>query len=93
MDQGRLVEAEQALRLTLKMRERALGAENPDTLESCYNLAVTLGGQKKYPEALLLAQRTETGRIKVLGGAHPMTYDSRKFRESIEAELKQQSAK
>jgi tetratricopeptide (TPR) repeat protein len=49
--QGRYEEVEGIYRQTLKLREKALGQEHPDTLTSMEKLAGVLEMQGKYEEA------------------------------------------
>ena len=48
---GKYIDAERMYRQTLELREKALGAEHPDTLTSMNNLAIVLDMQGKYEEA------------------------------------------
>ena len=52
--QGKYEEAERMHRQTLELREKALGAEHPDTLASMNNLAIALRSQGKFEEASAL---------------------------------------
>ncbi|KAI0198364.1 Tetratricopeptide repeat-domain-containing protein [Astrocystis sublimbata] len=50
-NQGRYEQAETMYRETLKLREKVLGRENPDTLTSMNNLAGVLRDLGKHEEA------------------------------------------
>ena len=64
------------LRQTLARREKVLGPEHPDTLESINNLASVLNSQGKYEEAEAMHRQTLAGCEKVLGHEHPDTLTS-----------------
>jgi len=55
---GRYNEAEQINRRALKVREKVLGREHPDTLASVNNLALVLQSQGKYEEAGLQTNKS-----------------------------------
>ena len=77
LDQGRSKEAGQECRAVLAAREHTLGPEHPDTLKSCYNLAVSMQDQPaKNHEARAYAQRAFAGRLKLFGKDHPLTQKS-----------------
>ena len=59
--------AEKALRLT----ERTLGKDHPDTLGSVNNLAFLYKAQGRYGEAEPLLRRALEARERVLGKDHP----------------------
>ncbi|KAG1668517.1 hypothetical protein FOA52_012111 [Chlamydomonas sp. UWO 241] len=73
---GRPVESELLYRHELAGRERVLGMEHPDTLNSVSNLANALQFQGKLVEAGPLYQRALAGSEKVLGAEHPITLSS-----------------
>ena len=64
--QGKYDEAEKLPRQTLKLREKLLGKEHPNTLDSMNYLAIVLGRQGKYGEAEKLHRQTLQLREKVL---------------------------
>ena len=57
----------------LKLRERVLVLEHPDTLTSLYNLALCLEKQNKLEDAREFARHAMEGGRTVLGTAHPYT--------------------
>jgi hypothetical protein len=57
--------------------------EHPDTLQTCFNLAVCLRAEGKLEEANALAKRAADGGLKVLGPDHP---DTKKY-EKLQQEL------
>ena len=67
----------------LKLREKVLGPEHPDTLRTCFDLARCLRSESKVQEASMLAQRAADGARKVLGPEHP---DTKKY-EQLSQEL------
>jgi hypothetical protein len=71
--QGRYAEAETEYRATLKLQEKVLGLEHPDTLRSCFSLAVCLRSESQFQEATAFAQRAADGARKVLGPEHRNT--------------------
>ncbi|KFA68627.1 hypothetical protein S40285_09472, partial [Stachybotrys chlorohalonatus IBT 40285] len=73
---GKYAEAEQMRWQTLKLSEKVLGQEHPDTLTSMSNLANTLRNQGKYAEAEQMHRQTLKLREKVLGQEHPDTLTS-----------------
>ncbi|CAI6335436.1 unnamed protein product [Periconia digitata] len=74
--QGQLKKAEQLFLQAIETRERVLGDEHPETLNSRANLASTYRKQRRWKEAeKLLLQVTET-RERVLGAKHPSTLTS-----------------
>ena len=60
----------------LKIREKALGPEHPDTSVSLNNLAMLYHSMGAYDQALPLFQRALKIREKVLGPEHPATATS-----------------
>jgi tetratricopeptide (TPR) repeat protein len=73
---GKYQEAEQMYRQTLKLKEKALGKEHPNTFGSMNNLALVLDSQGKYEEAEQMHRRTLELMEKILGKEHPRTLDS-----------------
>ncbi|KAI4095768.1 MAG: hypothetical protein L6R37_007032 [Teloschistes peruensis] len=70
--------AEELFRQSVQGREKALGKEDVDTLDSKYWLAVTLHEQQKYPEAEELFRQSVQEREKVLGKDHVDTFKSKR---------------
>ena len=75
--EGKYAEAEAEYRAVLKLREKVLGPEHPDTLASRNNLAGALYGEGKYAEAEAEYRAVLKLREKVLGPEHPDTLLSR----------------
>jgi serine/threonine protein kinase len=73
---GLTSKAEPLLRRAVKIRQRALGPRNPDTLQSKYDLAELLTHEGHYPEAEKLCRETLDGRRSVLGPGHRDTLSS-----------------
>ncbi|KAA6408631.1 MAG: kinesin light chain [Lasallia pustulata] len=67
---GKYIEAEQMLQQALKLKEKALGKEHPDTLQIMNNLAVTLSIQCCYKEAGKMYLQALQLQEKVLGKEH-----------------------
>jgi tetratricopeptide (TPR) repeat protein/transcriptional regulator with XRE-family HTH domain len=57
--------------------DRLLGADHPDTLSACVNLAHAYRAAGRTSEAILLLERTLADRERILGGDHPDTLQSR----------------
>ncbi len=76
-NEQRYPEAEQLFRQSLQGREKVLGKEDVDTLDSKYRLALTLCRQQKYPEAVQLYRQSVQGREKVLDTKDVDTLDSK----------------
>lgn len=85
---GQSREAEPIHRHVVEIRPRVLGAEHPDLIASCSSLARCLEDQKKFPEALALMQRTETGSTKMFGPEHLYSKFPKKERERIKAAMR-----
>jgi hypothetical protein len=81
--QGRYSEAETEWRNVLTLREKVLGAQHPDTLQTCFNLASCLRAEGNGSEAKVFAQRAADGARKTLGPEHP---DAKKY-EQLREEL------
>ncbi|PVH68527.1 hypothetical protein DL98DRAFT_542347 [Cadophora sp. DSE1049] len=73
---GKYEEAENMHRQALRLRETALGKEDPSTLMSMNNLANTLSDKGVYEEAEQMHRQTLELREKVLGKEHPDTLSS-----------------
>lgn len=74
--QKKYVEAEAIFWQTLKAKERLLGKEHKETLQSAYRLACLLSQQTKYQEAEAIHRRTLETRGRVLGKEHVDTLKS-----------------
>src|SRR5260370_15163008 len=70
-DKGQYSDAERMFRVVLQERERVLGSEHPDTLETRNDLEVALYYGGKYAEAEAEARTLLAIRGKVLGPEHP----------------------
>ena len=68
---GRGLGDEEMQRRALKLREKVLSPEHPDTLTSMSNLARVLDSQGKYEVAEKMQRRALELREKVLGPEHP----------------------
>jgi len=73
---GKYQEAEQMHRQALELKEKVLGKEHPDTLNSMNSLANVLGNQGKYEETEQMNRQTLKLKEKVLGKEHLRTLDS-----------------
>jgi tetratricopeptide (TPR) repeat protein len=73
---GEYTTAESFLQLSLEIREKVLGREHPDTLNSVSKLGTVLSRQGKYDEAEALHRRALEGYEKALGREHPHTLTS-----------------
>jgi eukaryotic-like serine/threonine-protein kinase len=61
------------LQQSLEIRQRLLGAENPDTLRSMHSLSLVLERQGRYKEAEELDRQTIAAEQRILGPQHPNT--------------------
>ncbi|KAH8678794.1 hypothetical protein BGZ60DRAFT_446050 [Tricladium varicosporioides] len=97
-EDGRWIEAEDAITKVMKMKKRVLGEEHPDTLLSMGNLAVIYQNQGHFQEAGELELQVMETRKRALGEEHPntlismgnlaMTYQSQgRFDEAEQLEL------
>ena len=75
-DQGKYEEAENMHRRALKGKEKVLGIEHPNTLNTVNNLAMIFQDQGKYEAAEKMHRRALKGSEKVLGIEHPSTLTS-----------------
>src|SRR5204863_209444 len=71
--QGRYGEAEQLYSRALAGREKKLGSEHPDILDTMQNLAIVYRRQGRYDEAEQLCSQAMEGTEKKLGSEHPDT--------------------
>jgi tetratricopeptide (TPR) repeat protein len=76
-DRGQYSDAERLPREVLKERERVLGPEHPDTLETRSNLETALYYQGKYAEAEVEIRVLLALKEKALGLEHPDTLKAR----------------
>ncbi len=90
---AKLAVDEQSIRELWKKREQLLGADDPETLIHCFNLASCLDDLGKLQEALEFAKRAEELQIKIFGAEHTDTPVYENLRRNIEASLKQQPVK
>lgn len=72
-EQGHYVYAEKMEALCVKLRQKMLGPEHPDTLTSMSNLASTLRCLRQYEQAAELGQQGLNLRTRVPGPEHPNT--------------------
>ena len=72
---GRLRQSRTALQRALAIREKALGAEHPDTANSLNNLAALYWAMGDYAKAEPLFRRALAISEKALGAEHPDTAD------------------
>ncbi|MCW0221235.1 MAG: tetratricopeptide repeat protein [Prosthecobacter sp.] len=89
--QGKYSEAE--YRSVVAIQERVLGTEHPGTLSTLFNLALNLEFQGQLPDALTLMQRTEEGRVKVLGLDYPDTKSAGARLKRIQVKMKKPKGK
>jgi tetratricopeptide (TPR) repeat protein len=75
--QGKYSDAEKLFRSVIEARARALGPENPNTLDSRHRLIYALSRQSKYAQAEAEAREVLRLREKVLGPDNPDTAVSR----------------
>lgn len=80
-DQGKYAAAEAEYRAVLKLQEKVLGPQHPDTLSTCFYLARCLHAEGSKGEAKELAKRAVDGARKVLGQEHP---DAKKYEQFLE---------
>ena len=73
---GRKQEAEQLLRRSIAIREKALGPNHLDVAVSLDNLVTLLGDNDRYAEAEPLARRSLAIREAALGKVHPLVASS-----------------
>ena len=85
---GKFAEAEKEHRVVLVIRERVLGAKDAYILRTCYQLALCLEAQRKFPEALAFIHRLEDGEQEVFRTDHPVLRAGKQARERIEAAMK-----
>jgi Tetratricopeptide repeat len=76
---------QQEYRSVLTLREKVLGVEHPDTLETCFNLATCLRAEGKASEAKTFAQRAADGARRSLGPEHPDTKKYEQLRDELAA--------
>jgi tetratricopeptide (TPR) repeat protein len=71
--QGEYGKALEWYRRALDGREKTLGKDHPDTLETVHNMASVFDGKGEYGKALEWYRRALDGREKTLGKDHPDT--------------------
>jgi tetratricopeptide (TPR) repeat protein len=76
-ENGRLEEAESEYRSVLAGRERLLGANHRDTLDSLHELGRTMARQGRHSEALAIFENLVPARQRALGINHPRTLAAR----------------
>ncbi|KAL0636312.1 hypothetical protein Q9L58_004769 [Maublancomyces gigas] len=76
MAQGKYVDALEWYGRALAGREKALGSDHPNTLDTVNNMASVFDSQGKYDDALEWYRRALAGREKALGGDHPSTLNT-----------------
>jgi len=62
--------------------EKVNGATHPETLKTCFDLALCLRAENKTAEAKALAERAVEGAQKLLGSEHP---DTKKYRQLLDS--------
>jgi tetratricopeptide (TPR) repeat protein/tRNA A-37 threonylcarbamoyl transferase component Bud32 len=82
-DQQKDAEAEAEYKQAMQFEENALGPEQRDTLNACYNYAYQLAQQGRRDEAKALTERAVKGATKVLGTDDPNTREYVKFLEIL----------
>ncbi|MBR3460290.1 MAG: tetratricopeptide repeat protein, partial [Clostridia bacterium] len=73
---GEYAKAKAALEAVVKIRERLLGEEHPDTATSYNNIALVYAAKGEYDRALEYHEKALAIREKVLGKEHPDTATS-----------------
>jgi serine/threonine protein kinase len=73
---GLYTKAESLLSRAVGIRQRTLGARNPETLKSMRDLASVLNEESRYQEAEKLSRETMNGRRDALGSEHRDTLNS-----------------
>jgi tetratricopeptide (TPR) repeat protein len=73
---GEYAKAEPLLQEALRIRQKVLGSEHPDTVTSLNNLAVQYQDMGEYAKAEPLYQEALRLHKKVLGPEHPNTANS-----------------
>jgi len=82
--QGKYPEAEADFREVIRLQEKALEPQHPQTLDSYYYFASGLKSQNKLGEAKEFARRAAEGARKVLGPNHPSTRKYEKLLADLE---------
>ena len=83
LQQGVNAYAETEYRSVLKLREKVLGLEHPDTLGTCFDLAVCLRAENEIQEASAFAQRAADRARKALGPEHSDTKKYEQLRQEL----------
>ena len=68
----------------IKLEEKVLGPEHPQTLRTCYDLGLCLKAENKMDEAKEFARRAAEGASKVLGAKHPDTLKYEKLWQELQ---------
>ena len=68
----------------IEMERKMLGAEHPDTLMTCHNLALVLAKENRPDNAKVFAQRAADDLTKVLGASHPQTLEAEQLWHSLQ---------
>ena len=71
----------------LKIREKFLGKNHPDTAQSYNSLAIFYYSQKQYLRAYEYIKKTIEVRLKVLPNRHPDLIDSQKWMDRIKGKV------
>jgi len=90
---GKYEEAEEMNRRALQCREKVLGHEHPDTLNSIWSVAMDMKMNQEYDDALVYYQRACSGYKKVLGEDHPETVECMQQYSALMEEMKQLEVK
>jgi serine/threonine protein kinase len=72
-DQRKYAEADAEYRRVIELQEKLTGSTDPDTLDTYYNLAYSLGEQGKLNEAKVFAREAAEAAPNVVGKDHPYT--------------------
>ncbi len=83
--QGKFADAHAQYTDVLKLMERLLGLEHPDTLNYATKFAMALSHQNRMGEATEIAKRAEEGARKILGPDNPCTRRYAKLVQDLEA--------
>jgi hypothetical protein len=75
LSEGKLAEAEELLLKTIEGRQRALGQDHANTLDTIYKLAQVYQNQDKQEQAIAVYTKVLDIRRRVLGPQHPDTAD------------------
>jgi predicted RNase H-like nuclease len=90
---GRFPEAEKEQRSVLLTLRQRLGEVHPEVALATLNLAATLRFEKKYTEALELAQRAEVQLAKIMGPDQAKVLEARQICRDIQEEMAKKGGK